>query len=262
VTRPATTPEYDESFIERLEMMWGKGYLSPGGAEEVRIILAGESLSGKRVLDIGCGAGGAELLLVREYDAANVVGIDIIPQLVERARQLSEEAGLARRIQIKAVEPGRLPFKRAAFDVVFTKDSLLHVPDKLEIFREIYRVLRPGGFFIGSDWLAGENVDRCPSWARFRELRRPSFAMASGAIMAQAMRDAQFEHITLIDRNAWFAEAAARDVETVEGPLRNDLRLLLGEAGYEDWVAVRRAIAGAALSGALRPTHIKAFKPS
>ena len=66
--------------------------------------------------------------------------------------------------------------------------------------------------------------------------------------------------MTLTDRNAWFVEIAARDVRAVEGNFRDKLRQLLGEEGYAEWLAVRRAIAGAALSGALRPTHMRALK--
>jgi phosphoethanolamine N-methyltransferase len=212
------------------------------------------------VLDIGCGTGGAELLLIAEYDAGRVVGIDVVPLLIERARRLGLQAGLSDRIVFKLVEPGPLPFKPATFDVVFTKDALLHMSDKLAALREIHRVLRPGGLLLGSDWLAGENIADCPAWARFIELRRPSFVMARPEAMIAAMRAAEFADITATDRNAWFAHVASRDVQAVEGPLRDRLRVLLGEAGYEDWVAVRCAIAGAARSGALRPTHFRAIK--
>jgi SAM-dependent methyltransferase len=175
-------------------------------------------------------------------------------------RRLCQETGLTDRVEVKTVEPGSLPFGDAAFDAVFTKDALLHIPDKLEIFREIYRVLRPGGLFIGSDWLAGENIDRCPAWAHFIELRRPSFVMASPAAMRSAMSAAGFERMTLTDRNAWFIDVADHDVNAVEGPLRESLHQLFSEAVYEEWAAVRRAIAGAARSGALRPTHMRALK--
>jgi SAM-dependent methyltransferase len=261
MTTQPDKPEYEESFIERLELMWGKGFLSPGGADEVRAILSGEDLARKRVLDIGCGAGGAALLLVREYDVAEVVGIDVVPLLVEKARRLSSRTGLGDRIVVKLVEPGRLPFEDGAFDAVFTKDSLLHMPDKLAAFREIHRVLRPGGLFLGSDWLAGENINHCESWARFMELRRPSFVMVRAEAMIEAMRASGFENIAATDRNAWFVNIAAHDLHAVEGPLRDELQRLLGSEAYHDWLAVRRAIAGAASSGALRPTHLRSVKP-
>jgi phosphoethanolamine N-methyltransferase len=258
MSRPDTEPEYDENFFVRLEMMWGEGFLSPGGAEEVRTIASTTEIAGKRVLDIGSGAGGAALLLAREFGASRVVGIDVVPALVERARELA--SGIDR-VRFERVEPGPFPFEPSSFDVVFTKDALLHFPDKNQAFAEISRVLVAGGVFIGSDWLAGENIARCPAWARFIELRRPSFAMVGAEAMIAAMRRAGFEDIRTVDRNAWFADAAERDVATVEGPLRAALLGVLGEAGYREWLDVRNAVAGAARSGALRPTHLFAQRP-
>jgi SAM-dependent methyltransferase len=258
MSRPDSEPEYDENFFARLEMMWGEGFLSPGGAEEVRAIASNAEIAGKRVLDIGSGAGGAALLLARELAASSVIGIDIVPALIARARKLTSSAD---RVRFELVEPGPFPFEPGSFDIVFTKDALLHFPDKDQAFAEIYRVLVPDGAFIGSDWLAGENIARCPAWARFLELRRPSFAMVDAKAMIAAMRRAGFEDIRTVDRNAWFAKTAERDVQDVEGHLREPLLGLLGEMGYREWLDVRNAVAGAARSGALRPTHLFARKP-
>jgi phosphoethanolamine N-methyltransferase len=191
-----------------------------------------------------------------------VTGIDVVPELVERSRRLCRAAGLSDLVSFELVAPGPLPFADAAFDIVFTKDALLHIPDKTGVFREISRVLRPGGRFLGSDWLAGENIGRCPHWVRFLELRRPSFVMTDWQTMIQAMNIAGLVDVKDFDRSEWFAQAARTDVESVEGPQRERFQQFLGPSGYEGWLAVRRAIAGAAASGALRPTHLKGRKPA
>ena len=48
---------YDQQVIAFLEELWGDGFLSPGGGDEVRRILKGVSIEGKTVIDIGCGSG-------------------------------------------------------------------------------------------------------------------------------------------------------------------------------------------------------------
>ena len=65
----AHEPEYDDTAIRFLETLWGKGYLSPGGPDEVDRILHGLSLEGMKVLDVGCGAGGISLHLVERHGA-------------------------------------------------------------------------------------------------------------------------------------------------------------------------------------------------
>ena len=68
---------YDQQVIEFLEDIWGDGFLSPGGAGEVRRVLEGVNVDGKLVIDIGCGSGACAILLAKEYHAKRVVGIDV-----------------------------------------------------------------------------------------------------------------------------------------------------------------------------------------
>ena len=69
--------QYSKTFTDALQFMWGKGFLSPGGPEEVDDMLRGEVVTGRRVLDIGSGLGGVDLLLVERHGAGEVVGIDV-----------------------------------------------------------------------------------------------------------------------------------------------------------------------------------------
>ena len=147
--------EYDESMLALLQLIWGDGFLSPGGADELARLFEGCDIRGCEVLDVGCGLGAIDELLITQYGATSVVGIDVDPALLEGLRARVERAGLAGRIRGVKVEPGRLPFADASFDLVFSKDSLVQIPGKPALFADILRVLRPGGRFIASDWLRG-----------------------------------------------------------------------------------------------------------
>jgi len=106
-----------------LQIIWGDGFLSPGGAAEVARLLEGSDIVGCTVLDIGCGLGAIDELLVAKYAAASVVGIDIDPSLLAAMRDRVERARLADRIRAVQVTGGPLPFAEGDFDVVFSKDS-------------------------------------------------------------------------------------------------------------------------------------------
>ncbi len=101
--------QYPDHFVERLEILWGAGFLSPGGPDEVRQIVEGLELAGRSVLDVGCGNGGPTIVLAGDLGAGEVVGIDIEPQLLDRARGHVARAGLETRIAFQAVTPGPLP---------------------------------------------------------------------------------------------------------------------------------------------------------
>ena len=159
-------PEYDDDAIRFLEALWGDGYLSPGGPEEVDRVLEGLSLAGKTILDIGCGSGGITLHLVERHGAGHATGFDVELPVVQAARLRASKRGLSGRATFVHAPPGPLPFADQSFDAVFSKDALLHVPDKDALFAEIFRVLKPGGAFAASNWmtlnLARRNAS-CPA---------------------------------------------------------------------------------------------------
>ena len=150
--------QYPDHFVDRLQILWGEGFLAAGGPEAVKEIAGDIDLAGKTVLDIGCGIGGPAIVLARDLGAARIVAIDVEPHLLRHAAKNAEKAGVAEKIAFQLVEPGPLPFDDTSFDVVFSKDALVHIPDKAAIFPDVLRVLRPGGGFVASDWLGGQNT--------------------------------------------------------------------------------------------------------
>ncbi len=253
--------QYPDHFIERLHTIWGEGFLSPGGPEEVAEIVTGMGLAGKTVLDVGFGTGGPAIALASQHGAARVVGIDVEAQLRERAARNVDNAGVADRVELKIVEPGPWPFADATFDVVFSKDSMIHIEDKQALFRDVMRVLKPGGAFVASDWLAGGDATGKAELDRFREVGHLSFTMATASEMAAALAAAGFDRVETRDRNAWYAKLCADELARVEGPLKAQLIDAVGEDIYNHWLAVRRSLAAATAAGGLRPTHLRGFKP-
>ena len=83
-------PEYDDTAIRFLEALWGEGYLSPGGSEEVDRVVEGLDLAGRTLLDIGCGTGGVTLHLAQKHGLAHATGFDVERPVVEAARRRAE----------------------------------------------------------------------------------------------------------------------------------------------------------------------------
>jgi phosphoethanolamine N-methyltransferase len=220
-------------------------------------------LGGRSVLDIGCGTGGVDFVLARDLNAGRVIAIDVEPDLLARARERLEASHpeLVDRIEFRLVEPGPLDWPDGTFDVVFSKDAMIHIPDKADLFREVYRVLRPGGVFAASDWLGGDNLD-APEWLWYQELGHLDFAMATAAQTEAMLRDAGFAEVTSVDRNGWYAAVTRQEVRDLEGPLRDRLLEVVDADLYRHWLEVRRALRDAVIVGALRPTHIRGVRPA
>ncbi len=252
--------EYDDTLVARLELLWGEGFLSPGGPAEIRELLFGVSLRDKEVLDIGCGVGGIDLLLAAEHGARTVLGIDIETPLLERAEARARAAGLADKVRFQLVESGPLPFEDASFDVVFSKDAIISIPDTATLFGEVFRVLRPGGHLVVGDWYRGD--DRAhPAYVRFQAAIPVSVSMETLEDSGELIVHTGFRRVRVRDRRQWYAEEAHRELEDLLGMVRQRAIEAVGEDQYREWVELRGLMCEALDAGCLRPGHLFGVKP-
>ena len=261
IDQPSEVGEYDESMQTLLQLLWGDGFLSPGGAAEVARVLEGSDIRGCTVLDIGAGLGAIDLLLVREHGAASVTGVDVDPALLRQMDARVARAGLGDRITSRRVDPGPLPFGSQSFDVVFSKDSIVQIPDKAALFAEVYRVLRAGGRFLASDWLRGGSGPYSAEMMEFFRLEGIAYNMASLEQSADALRRAGFVDVEVRDRNEWYLSLAERELASLEGPMRPLIVARIGAEKAEHFIADWRQLVLVLRRGELRPGHLKAVRP-
>lgn len=262
IGRPSEPGEYDDAMQALLQIIWGDGFLSPGGAAEVARLLEGSDIAGCSVLDVGCGLGAIDQLLVAEYGAASVVGIDLDPSLLAHMRERVERAQMSGRIRAVLVTAGPLPFADAEFDVVFSKDSLVQIPDKPAIFAEILRVLRPGGRFIASDWLRGGEAEYSAEMLEFFRLEGIAYNMATLAQSAQGLLAAGFGAVEIRDRHDWYLELAQRELAAMEGTLNAEIVNRIGAQRARHFIDNWRQLVIVLRRGELRPGYMKAAKPA
>ena len=105
----------------------------------------GRLAPGERVLDLGCGAGTDTLIAAQMVGVeGRVVGIDMTPEMLEKAAAAAAEMGAAN-VELIEGEIEQLPLPDESVDVVISNGVIDLVPDKDAVFAAVYRVLRPGG---------------------------------------------------------------------------------------------------------------------
>ncbi|HVR18764.1 MAG TPA: methyltransferase domain-containing protein [Polyangiaceae bacterium] len=110
---------------------------------------------GSDVLDVCTGPG--TLAMQAALNARRVVGVDFSPRMLEELRRRAEVSGF-RNIEAVEADGQALPFEDASFDGAFSMFGLIFFPDRAKGFRELHRVLRPGGRAVVSSWRPFEHV--------------------------------------------------------------------------------------------------------
>lgn len=252
---------YHDRMIGMLEAIWGEGFLSPGGPDEVARLVADTNFAGRSVLDIGCGAGGIDIALVRNHGAGYVCGIDVEDTVLVHARGLIGQAGLTQCIGCLKVAPGPLPFPPCVFDIVFSKDSIVHIPNKHALMTEVFRVLKPGGYFVASDWLIGHDGTPSPQMAEYIAAEGLDFGMASPRRYREAMAAAGFDEIAVTSRNDWYRQAARAELDRLKGPVGDAAAKIVGREFVDENIGIWSRMIPVLDTGEHCPTHLKARKP-
>lgn len=266
----ANSTQYSDAVVAGMQILYGEGFLSPGGAGELRQLFADFDPSGMHVLDIGCGLGGSAITLLRKYGAAYVTGIDIEPELVARAVTAAKDAGLEHKTTFHHVEPGPLSFDDQSFDLVLTKDVICHMPDKYVAVADFFRVLNPGGSYICTDFFDPGSDPATPDEARgYYDTYLASMAaygltfnFEPQSLYEDAIRTAGFDLVDVRDHTLESADVAGREKALLTGDTADAIREALGEERFKNRLSASDMRQKALASRGFLHGHIHARKPA
>lgn len=106
---------------------------------------------GDIILDAGCGQGGSSVWLAENYNV-QVTGITLVPHQVIKAQNAARESPLIGRVSFSEQDYSNTNFKNESFTLIWACESMCHATDKLDFYKEAYRLLKPGGRLICADY--------------------------------------------------------------------------------------------------------------
>ena len=118
-----------------------------------------EVTEGSKVLDAGCGVGGAAIHLAKNH-GAHCIGITLSEEQKADAMRYAEENEVSDRVAFQIQDYLNTTFEDDSFDVVWACESMTSAPSKYEFLHEASRLLKPGGRVIVSDYFLAEGVHR------------------------------------------------------------------------------------------------------
>ena len=106
---------------------------------------------GDVILDAGCGQGGSSVWLAEHFDV-NVTGITLVPHQVSKAQKHARKSNVSHRVSFFERDYTQTHFEDESFTLIWACESLCHAQNKIDFYKEAYRLLKPGGRLICAEY--------------------------------------------------------------------------------------------------------------
>ncbi len=229
------TQQYSKKGILVYEKIFGRTFVSTGGAKTTTELcdkhLGDHLRPGMKVLDVGCGIGGSAFHMARQY-GVDVYGVDLSTNMVNIANDVYRrqmEPAVQHRVQFHVDDATRVQYPDAFYDVVYSRDTILHIEDKLSLFKKFHGCLKPGGKLLISDYCRG---DQEHSEAFKAYVAQRGYHLLTVAGYGKCIEDAGFGRVEAIDNTKNFIEILETELASF-APLKEEVISEYSEKEFE-----------------------------
>lgn len=234
-TQSATEPsqvydnngQYSRKGILRYEKVFGDGYVSTGGPETTAYLcekLGNRLRKGARALDVGSGIGGAAFHLANDY-GVSVTGVDLSPEMVNIALERARSAKGASEVQFILGDILQIPFGHR-FDILWSRDALMHVHDKPRLFSRLFELTEPGGRLVITDYARGTTAGS-PEFQAY--IASTGYHVVDPASYGKLLEGAGYTDVVVEDATDRFVDILKREVERLSSNRGEFLKLFSEE---------------------------------
>ncbi|NP_001307897.2 phosphoethanolamine N-methyltransferase 1 isoform X1 [Zea mays] len=222
--------QYKATGILRYERIFGDGYVSTGGAETTKEFVEKLNLKpGQKVLDVGCGIGGGDFYMAEKY-GTHVVGIDLSINMIMFA--LERSIGCKCLVEFEVADCTTKTYPDHMFDVIYSRDTILHIQDKPSLFKSFFKWLKPGGKVLISDYCKSPGK---PSEEFATYIKQRGYDLHDVEAYGQMLKNAGFSHVIAEDRTDQFLSVLQKELDKFEKN-KDDFLSEFAQEDYDDIV--------------------------
>ncbi|GLJ09388.1 hypothetical protein SUGI_0108210 [Cryptomeria japonica] len=221
--------QYTRNGILRYERIFGEGFVSTGGIETTKEFVDKLELkAGQRVLDVGCGIGGGDFYMAEKFDV-EIVAVDLSINMISIA--LERAIGHQYAVEFEVADCTKKEYPECTFDVIYSRDTILHIQDKPALFRKFYKWLKPGGRLLISDYCKARGT----ASTEFQEyIKQRGYDLHDVEAYGQIIKDSGFCDVVAEDRTNQFIEVLQKELYSVE----KDKDAFVHDFSEEDYTSI------------------------
>lgn len=205
------TKQYSLTGILRYEKIFGEGFISTGGIDTTREFVGYLKLkSGEHILDVGSGIGGGDFYMAENF-GVKVTGVDLSSNVVAIALDRWREKECPN-ISFEVCDATKRNFPESTFDVIYSRDTILHISDKRHLFSSFLKWLKPGGRLLISDYCCCDG-----QWSEDYTLyvKQRGYFLLSVKDYGKLLGDVGFVKVKAEDRTDQFVEMLKKELDRI-----------------------------------------------
>ena len=223
---------YNLAFLNKCEVLWGKGNLTPNRGVGIFHMLDRNKLKDKVLIDFGCGAGGA-ILQMANY-SKKIIGIDINVAALGRAHYYIEQESITNvDFVVQRKSSNKIDVDDDFADVILSKDAVVHIKDKHVIFNEFHRICKPDGLIRLSDWYISSNAGGSSAIHKFLSNTGLNFSITSLGKTIDLLGKTGFVIVNCFQNHDWYRQNAEEDIIEIERKQKS-IDKIIGQEGRKN----------------------------
>lgn len=202
--------QYTKNGILRYEKIFGNGFVSTGGMETTVEFVDRLGLErGMKVLDVGCGIGGGDFYMANQFGVF-VHGIDLSTNMLHIAFERATQQEASTLTVFEFADATKKDFANESFDVIYSRDTILHISDKLALFKRFYNWLKPNGKLLISDYCCGKHDNLSNEFNAYVQQR--GYILYTPTEYGELISEAGFSDVIAEDRTDQFVQVLKNEL--------------------------------------------------